>query len=269
MRILGLVLLAVPRAVESLTTPPRCPRQRRVALSSSPFPFADVVEEASAPESTMDSSSPGFVQPSVQQQLADIDRKREATEAAIEAARTRAVEARLEALEVRSTIEKLKKGSPSASIDAASRTKAQAEEIKVQTAASKRRASALVRSRDADIAEAVRLVKTELAVARFESSAAAEDLATAKEVESKRVLEARAAAEKEIDAAKPIRVPGIERELRVKPVPAVLVAAFAGLLLSKAINLDKLDLIAAAVSAGAMLLALPPDERNILDNDEE
>lgn len=218
----------------------------------SPFRFADVVAVEPAEPSTRVAD---WVQPSVSRQLALIDKELKSTEAAIEAARNRAVEARLETTSLKAIIATLRQQSASTT-DIANRAKTEAEELKASAGAARRQASALIRSRSADVAEAVRVVKTDLATARLEASQALEALAAAKLSQVERLQAARDDAEKAIAELTAQVDAGTSQELRVKPASAVATAAISGLLCSKAVQLDQLDLFFSAAAAGLMLAAI-------------
>lgn len=218
----------------------------------SPFRFADVVAVEPTEPSTRVAD---WVQPSVSRQLALIDKQLNSTEAAIEAATSRAVEARLETASLKAKTASFRQKSATTT-DIANRAKNEAEELKASAGAAKRQASALIRSRNADVAEAVRVVKTDLATARLEASQALEALAAAKLSQVERLQIAREDADKAVADLTAQVVADTGLELRVKPASAVATAAISGLLCSKAAQLDQLDLIFSATAAGLMLAAI-------------
>jgi len=256
----GWVALALVGAslVEALAPAPRRPEvgRRRLVVrvgAESPFPFADVA----SPPATEAAPVAEWVQPSASARLAAVDAERRSTEAAIEAARARAVEARLETVGLKATIASLGVNKKASSAELKSRALAQAEKLKAEAFAAKRRASALVRSREADLAEAVRVAKTELADLRIEAAKAQTALSDAERDDKDVLAEAKQQAADAVARVKADVAIATIPQLQVKPVPAAATAAVAGLFIAKALGLDKFDVEGAILAAVLMYVAIP------------
>mmetsp|Transcript_15206 Transcript_15206/g.61121 ORF Transcript_15206/g.61121 Transcript_15206/m.61121 type:complete len:363 (+) Transcript_15206:842-1930(+) len=250
------------------------------ASGGSPFAFADVAVaptvaevaavEAAAQKKMSVSSASGSARAAgttttsadakvpAAEVLAALDEARALTEAAIDAARGRAREARLETSRLLASAASIKAASTN---DVRMRVLAEAEKTLVDLRASRRdaelKAAAASRSRAADVAQAVRVAKTELAQAQAETQAAVDELAAfeAGDLDRTDLAKAQAQAAAMIAAAEQRVKDAVT--IRVEPRAGVIVAGLAGLLVSDFLGLDKIDLYVAAAAVAIMLAAIP------------
>ena len=230
----------------------------------SPFAFADVVaDEAPGDKQPMELAklATGDLGEAVKKASATLEQlaiKKTATLEQTSAARQRAKEARVDASRFASRAATVQSKTPDTG-DILAESEAKAAELRAEEADAKARSSILARFRASDVAEELRLQKTHLSNAERSVKEALADLESLKAKDETVVEKAKMDADRRVKDAENRATFTLDVGV-VEPKIAVPVAALAGLLLADFINLHDLDIYLAALTGGAMFVALPDDD---------